>query len=179
MEKTPAGSSVGVDDPYEHVDRCDFVTSEGRCRWARDHGEGDTAFADRIAAGDFACPVVAAADDPAAAEWTACPKFRSLDHDRVCARCGLAERRLAHADERPLLEEHHLAYAEEGRDDPGHEITVYLCRWCHAKVHDSWGRIDDDASPAPEAVAAREGRLTRERDELDFATAAERTERVE
>ncbi len=176
MEKTPAGSSVGVDDPYAHVDRCDFVTSEGRCRWARDHGERDPTFADRIAADEFACPVVAAADDPSTADWADCEKFRCRKHDRACVRCGLAERRLAHEDERPLLEEHHLAYPEDSGDALGHEITVYLCRWCHAKVHDSWATIGDDVGPDPEAIAAREGRRTRERSELEFQTAADRTD---
>jgi hypothetical protein len=179
MRKTPAGSSVGVDDPYAHVDRCDFVTSEGRCRWARDCGEHDPAFADRIAAQDFACPVVAEAEEPGAADWATCPKFRCRDHDRECARCGLEERRLAQDDERPLLEEHHLAYPDEREDELGHEITVYLCRWCHARVHDSWARIDDDANPDPEAIATREGRLTRERAELSFSTAAERSDDAE
>jgi hypothetical protein len=184
MERAPGGTSVGVDDPYAHVDRCDFVTSEGRCRWAREHGEQDPAFADRLAAQDFACPVVASVDDPDAldesidhdVDWASCPHFRCREHDRSCARCGLEERRLAHEDERPLLEEHHLAYAAASDDEVGHEITVYLCRWCHAKVHRSWARIDDDASPDPEAVAAREGRLSREREELTFETAADRWE---
>ncbi|MES3161934.1 MAG: hypothetical protein PPP55_10265 [Halorubrum sp.] len=57
-----------------------------------------------------------------------------------------------------------------------HEITVALCRWCHTKVHTSFARIDDDASPAPEAIAAREGRRTRELDEASFSTASERYE---
>jgi len=29
MEKAPGGSPVGVDDPYEHVGRCDHLTDEG------------------------------------------------------------------------------------------------------------------------------------------------------
>ncbi len=181
MEKAPGGTSVGVDDPYDHVDRCDFVTDEGRCRWAREHGDHDPAFADRIAADDFRCPVVADADGaPGGADWATCPHFRCRQHDRACVRCGLAERRLAHDDERPLLEEHHLSYgagSSAGDGDPGHEVTVYLCRWCHAKVHGSWARIDDDVEPDPEAIAEREGRRSREREELSFESAAERFDR--
>lgn len=86
---------------------------------------------------------------------------------------------MAHTDERPLLEEHHLSYRDGGAggEDLGHEITVYLCRWCHAKVHSSWARITDDVAPDPEAIGAREGRRDRELEELGFQTAAERTDR--
>ena len=80
---------------------------------------------------------------------------------------------MAHSDERPLLEEHHLSYASEG-ETLSHEITVYLCRWCHAKVHKSWARIDDDVNPDPEAIAEAEGRRSREQVEAAFETAAER-----
>ena len=217
MEKTPSGTSVGVDDPYAHVDRCDHCTDEGRCRFAVEQGDRDPEFADRLSRRDFRCPVVSEA--PSASdgelggttrehsdlteegltgpwEWADCPHFRSRDHDRECVRCGLAERRLAHDDERPLLEEHHLSYRSgtaaggadgtghggggtgdsggEDGDAPAHEITVYLCRWCHAKIHDSWARITDDANPDPEAIAQREGRRSREREELGFESAAER-----
>jgi hypothetical protein len=51
---------------------------------------------------------------------------------------------------------------------------VFLCRWCHAKVHDSWARIDDDANPDPEAIAEAEGRRSEEQAELSFESAAER-----
>jgi len=183
MEKTPSGTSVGVDDPYEHVDRCDHCTDDGRCRFAVEQGDRDPEFADARSREDFRCPVVGTLDEEGLTgpwEWADCPHFRSRDHDRECARCGLEEQRLAHDDERPLLEEHHLSYADRtGRGDsgPGHEITVYLCRWCHATVHDSWGRIDDDVTPDPEAIAERERRRSREQDELGFASAAERFER--
>jgi hypothetical protein len=80
---------------------------------------------------------------------------------------------MAHSDERPLLEEHHLSYADEG-ETVGHEITVSLCRWCHAKVHNSWARLDDDVEPDPEALAEKEGRRSRELDETSFETAKER-----
>jgi hypothetical protein len=193
MEKTDAGTSVGVADPYAHVDRCDHLTDDGRCRFAVEHGDRDPAFADARSAEDFRCPIVATgsqdtpkvADDspgngdgsalPGPWAWADCPHFRCRQHDRACVRCGLSEVRLAHDDERPLLEEHHLSYAD--RESTSHEITVYLCRWCHAKVHDSWGRIDDDVSPDPEAVAAREARRSREQDELGFESAADRFDR--
>jgi hypothetical protein len=199
MEKTDAGTSVGVADPYAHVDRCDHLTDEGRCRFAVEHGDRDPAFADARSAEDFRCPVVATggqdtpkvadetpesgdgSDLPGPWDWADCPHFRCRQHDRACVRCGLAEVRLAHDDERPLLEEHHLSYAEGssrgGDGRPGHEITVYLCRWCHAKVHDSWGRIDDDVAPDPEAIAAREARRSREQEELGFESAADRRDR--
>jgi hypothetical protein len=178
MEKAPGGTSVGVDDPYEYVDRCDFVTDEGKCRWAREHGQHDPEFANARSADGFRCPAAVGPDgDPDGAEWdwTDCPHFRCRKHDRACVRCGLTERRMAHSDERPLLEEHHLSYRERSsEDDLEHEITVFLCRWCHAKVHGSWARIDDDVAPDPEAVAEREGRRTREQSELGFESAADR-----
>jgi hypothetical protein len=186
MEKTPAGTSVGVDDPYAVVDRCDHLTDEGRCRWAREQGQHDPEFADELSARDFRCPV---AGDPTEEgptgpwEWADCPHFRCRSHDRECVRCGLEARPMAHSDERPLLEEHHLSYADGGPtateasgDDGAHEITVYLCRWCHAAVHDSWARIDDDVAPDPDAIAERERRRAREQSELDFTSAADRAD---
>jgi len=110
--------------------------------------------------------------DDAEWAWRDCPHFRCQHRDRECQRCGLEERRQAHDDSRPLLEEHHLSYA--GEDDLSHEITAYLCRWCHAKVHNSWASLDDDASPDPEAIAQREGRRSKEHAELGFQSAAER-----
>ncbi|ELZ02520.1 DUF7097 family protein [Natrialba asiatica] len=191
MERTPNGTSVGVDDPYEFAGVCDHLTGEGQCRYAFDHYEHDPEFARERADEDYACPVV----DPERDEtWADCPHFRSRNRDRECVRCGLAEKRLAHDDERPLLEEHHLSYndghrpssdqnasrSEDARDGESlsHEITVYLCRWCHAKVHNSWARITDDAAPDPEAIAELEGRHSRERDEFGFESAAERYDRA-
>jgi len=200
MEKAPGGTSVGVDDPYDHVDRCDFVTDDGNCRWARDHGHRDPEFADARSAEDFRCPAAVGPDgepretprvseresgeqrgpraDDAEWEWADCPHFRCRQHSRECVRCGLEERRDAHSEARPLLEEHHLSYADAtgSTDDgaPAHEISVFLCRWCHATVHNSWGRIDDDVAPDPEAVAQQESRRTNERSELGFQSAAER-----
>ncbi|MEF8801491.1 MAG: hypothetical protein V5A56_10730, partial [Halolamina sp.] len=61
-------------------------------------------------------------------------------------------------------------------EEPSHEITVGLCRWCHTKVHRSFARITDDASPDPEAVAAREQRRGAEMEEFGFQSASERRE---
>jgi hypothetical protein len=175
MEKAPGGTSVGVEDPYDHVDRCDFVTDEGKCRWAREHGHHDPEFADARSAEDFRCPAAVGPDgetESAEWDWCNCPHFRRRNRDRKCRRCGIEERRIAHDDSRPLLEEHHLSYDDDA--SLGHEITVYLCRWCHAKVHNSWARIADDASPDPEAIAQQEGRRSKEQDELGFQSAADR-----
>lgn len=205
MEKAPGGTSVGVEDPYAHVDRCDHLTDEGTCRWAVEHGHHDPAFADERSREEFRCPVAGQPDESGLTgpwDWADCPHFRCRNHDRECVRCGLEARRMAHSDERPLLEEHHLSYrsgtnegvanttadadgeagaaspssAADGDEagEPSHEITVLLCRWCHAKVHNSWARIDDDVGPDPEAIARREERRTRERAELDFESAADR-----
>jgi hypothetical protein len=192
MEKTPTGTTVGVDDPYAHVGRCDHLTDAGKCRFAVEQGDRDPAFADARSAEDFQCPVAGDLDEEGLTgpwEWADCPHFRCRDHgrrgasgataSRECARCGLEARRLAHSDERPLLEEHHLSYAAAASEDgePSHEITVVLCRWCHSKVHDSWARIDDDVNPDAEAIAEAEARRAREQDELDFSSAAERFDR--
>lgn len=186
MKRTPNGTSVGVNDPYEFARRCDYLTSEGTCRYAFEHGEHDPAFARERAREDYACPVVDSNADTAPGtgcsadgfgeQWADCPHFRSRNHDRECVRCGLEEKRMALDDERPLLEEHHLSYADGG-EALSHEITVYLCRWCHAKVHRSWARLTDDVGPDPEALAALEGRRDREYDELGFDSAAERFDR--
>lgn len=169
MAKTPAGTSVGVADPYERAGRCDHLTDDGRCRFALERGTGDPAFARQLRRNGYRCP---AADPDHEWEWRDCPNYRFRGTDRACARCGLEEVRMAHSGDRPLLEEHHLSYAD-GRDT-AHEITVSLCRWCHAKVHQSWARIDDDVEPDPEAIAERESRRGRELDEASFRTAADR-----
>lgn len=199
MEKTDAGTTVGVDDPYAVADRCDYLTSGGKCRYALEHsstspasqaqqdaveyGDHDPDFAAERRAEEFQCPVAGDPDEEGPTgpwEWADCPHFRCRLHDRECVRCGLTEERMAHDDERPLLEEHHLSYAESsdrGSGGTSHEITVYLCRWCHAKVHDSWARIDDDVNPDPEAVAERETRRARQQAELGFESAAEQYDR--
>jgi hypothetical protein len=178
MEKTDAGTTVGVADPYAHVERCDHLTDEGRCRFAVEQGDRDRDFARERRAEDYRCPVAGDPDEPGLTgpwDWADCPHFACRQHDRECVRCGLEEVRLAHDDDRPLLEEHHLSYTDGGDGaDPSHEITVYLCRWCHAKVHKSWAALTDDVNPDPEAIAAREERRSREQDELAFETAADR-----
>ena len=168
MEKAPGGSPVGVDDPYEHAGVCDHVTDEGTCRFAYEHPTQDEAFARDRRRDEFTCPVAAGEWD-----WQDCPHYRSRATDRECVRCGLEERRMAHDDQRPLLEVHHLSYAGDG-ETLTHEITVSLCRWCHAKIHNSWARIDDSVNPDPEALAEKEGRRSRELDEATFETARER-----
>jgi hypothetical protein len=175
-EKTPRGTSVGVDDPYAFVERCDHLTDDGRCRYAAEHGRHDPEFAAERRADDLRCP---AADPHGEWTWADCPHFRARQRDRACVRCGLEEHRRASDDERPLLEEHHLAYPDDERRELAHEITVYLCRWCHAKVHGSWARVDDDANPDPEAIAAKEGRRAEELSEAAFETAAERYDEEE
>ncbi|WP_435067533.1 DUF7097 family protein [Haloplanus sp. C73] len=168
MERTPTGTPVGVDDPYDHADRCDHLTDDGRCRFALERAGDDPEFASARRADDYAC--VVAGD----AEWQDCPHYRSTTDGRTCRRCGLEEVRIAHESARPLLEEHHLSY---GSDEADHEITVTLCRWCHAKVHEGWARIDDDVNPDAEAMAAREARRSKEQAEFGFQTAAERDDR--
>ena len=169
MERTPSGTSVGVDDPYEHAGVCDHLTGDGNCRYAFEFPEHDPAFASDRRAEEFACPVVS---DQGDWDWRDCPHFRSRSNGSECARCGLEELRNLQDGERPLLEEHHLSYPDAESLD--HEITVHLCRWCHAKVHNSWARITDDAGADPEALAEREGRRSRELEELDFRSAADR-----
>jgi hypothetical protein len=170
VEETPDGTPVGVDDPYDHAGRCDHLTDDGRCRYALERAGDDPAFAAERRAADYAC--VAADPDT---EWRDCPHYRSTTDGRACRRCGLSERRVAHDDSRPLVEEHHLSYGDAGSaETTAHEITVALCRWCHAKVHEGWARVDDDAEPTAEAIAAQESRRSTELEEAGFSTAAER-----
>ena len=165
MEKTPTGTAVGVDNPYEHAGVCDHLTEEGRCRYAFDNPTADPVFTSDRREDDYRCHV---AED---GDWQGCPHFRFTKRNRECERCGLSERRMAHDADRPLLEEHHLSYPES---ETTHEITVFLCRWCHSKVHGSWARITDDVRPDPEAIAASESRRSREREELEFKSAGVR-----
>jgi hypothetical protein len=169
MERTPTGTSVGVDDPYDHADRCDHLTDDGRCRFALERAGDDPEFAAARRDDDYACVVAGNA------EWCDCPHYRSTTDGRTCRRCGLEEVRIAHESARPLLEEHHLSY---GSSEADHEITVTLCRWCHAKVHEGWARIDDDVNPDAEAMAAREARRSKEQAEFGFRTGAERDDRA-
>ncbi|SHG42006.1 DUF7097 family protein [Halobaculum gomorrense] len=197
MERTPDGTPVGVDDPYEFAGRCDYLTGDGRCRFALERAGDDPAFAAERRRADYAC--VAADED---VDWRDCPHYRSTTDAKECARCGLEEVRIAHDERRPLVEEHHLSYGDgvdardrtsgsqdgnanrsntgdqlgsgDGSDGPSHEITIGLCRWCHAKVHTSFARVNDDASPDPEAIAERESRRGDELGELGFSPASER-----
>jgi hypothetical protein len=169
MERTPTGTPVGVDDPYDHAGRCDHLTDDGRCRFALERAGDDPAFAAERRAAEYAC--VAADED---ADWRDCPHYRATTDGRACRRCGLEDVRLAHDDARPLLEEHHLSYGSS--EEPGHEITVALCRWCHAKVHAGRARVDEDADPDEAALAAREERRAAEREEFGFRTAADRVD---
>lgn len=169
MERTPDGTPVGVDDAYAVADVCDHLTDDGRCRFALTRAGDDPAFAADRRADGYGCHV------GAADEWRACPHYRSTTDAKTCVRCGLEDVRLAHDDSRPLVEAHHLSYGGDGGDS--HEITVGLCRWCHAKVHKSIARIDDDANPDPEAVAERERRRETERSASAFETASERYDR--
>ena len=263
MERTPDGTPVGVDDPYEHAGPCDHLTGDGRCRYALDYAGQDPGFTAERRADDYECLV---ADEDA--DWPDCPHYRSTTDGKECIRCGLEEVRMAHDAARPLVEEHHLSYGSggarrsdgaagddgqrevsgygegrsEGRGDgsraregdshpsgepptpgptgedptdagpsgadrppgsgtggdpepgeaddgeaadsapgggdaddaPSHEITVGLCRWCHAKVHKGFARVDDDANPDPEAIAERESRRGVEMSEFGFSTARER-----
>jgi hypothetical protein len=141
---------------------------------SRPSASDEAAFAAARRADDYDCIVAGDAD------WSDCPHYRSTTDGRECRRCGLDEVRMAHEETRPLLEEHHLSYGSEGDGgDPTHEITVALCRWCHAKIHAGWARVDDDVNPDAEAVAAREERRSKEQSELGFRTAAERDGRDE
>ena len=175
MRETPTGTPVGVDDPYDHAGVCDHLTDDGRCRFALTRAGDDPEFAAERRAADYDCVAAAAGCD-----FRDCPHYRSTTDGRACIRCGLESVRMAHDDSRPLLEEHHLSYGgsgagDDGSDgDPTHEVTVALCRWCHAKVHNSFARVDDDAAPDPEAVAAREERCAKEHSEMGFTTARER-----
>jgi hypothetical protein len=173
MAETPEGRPVGVEDPYEHAGPCDFLADDGRCRYAAEHAERDPAFARERREDGLQCLALPESDGESDPEWRACPQFRSTTDGRVCVRCGLEERRDAHSDARPLVEEHHLSYREGALSD---EITVALCRWCHAKVHTSWATLEDDAGPDPEALAAAEARRSAELSEGAFRTAADRRE---
>lgn len=169
MKRTPTGTAVGVDDPFAHVDRCDHLTDDGRCRFAIEREHTDPEFADDRRQEEYACPV-----GTDAWSWADCTHFRSRTDSSTCERCGLTERPNAHdADRRPLIEAHHLSYADQGHE-LSHEITVSLCRWCHASVHQSWARVTDEVSPVPEAIAELERRRGEELEECTFSTAAER-----
>jgi NMD protein affecting ribosome stability and mRNA decay len=92
----------------------------------------------------------------------------------------LEERLNTHDNSRPLLERHHLSYIENRANEEGkmgHEITVMLCRWCHAKVHKSGARINDEAEPDRNALELMEKRKSAEMNETKFESARERYNR--
>lgn len=164
MKRTPNDTPVGIDDPLALVDRCDWVTQDGRCRLAIEHPERDADFAMRRQLDDYECPYLPDA-------WTDCEHFAASLPDKSCIRCGLPERRLHHnSDASPLLHEHHVSYA----DGDGNDITVMVCRWCHAKIHRQGVRLDDDVDPSPEAVDELERRRRIEREQGGFVPANER-----
>lgn len=164
MKRTPAGTPVGVDDPLDVVDRCDWVTQDGRCRLAIERPQSAPRLATDVATDGYACPHVEERS------WADCVGFASRDHGRRCVRCGLEDRPISHAEAgRSLLEDHHVAYPEAD----GVEVTVVLCRWCHAKVHAGDAVVDESAEPDPAAIEELERRRRLERAE-SFVTAAER-----
>jgi hypothetical protein len=119
MERTPEGTPVGVDDPYEIAGICDHLTDDGRCRLALQHAGVDPDFAAERAADDYACHV---GED---GEWPDCRHYRSTTSERACERCGLEEVRVAHDERRPLLEEHHLSYPDgDGNEPRDHDLVV-------------------------------------------------------
>ena len=177
MKLTPRGTPVGVENPYEYVSKCDHLTGSGMCRLMFEDGHIDLTFREMLQKNEFNCPVVSGEW-----EWKDCPKFRFRTNGKVCARCGLEEHLNSHDNSRPLLEKHHLSYAEpEGgkipdREDMSHEITITLCRWCHAKVHKAGVRIDDCVEPDLKAIKMAYGRKKIEDEETVFKSARERYE---
>ncbi|MFP4632522.1 MAG: hypothetical protein ACLFMT_03685 [Halobacteriales archaeon] len=170
MEKTDAGTSLGVEDPYAHVDSCDYLAEDNLCRLFRED-DVDAVLSEALDDSEGRCPVAGDPDVDGLSgdwNWSDCASFRCRRHTRRCRRCGLEERRMP--GERPLLEEHHLSYP-----DDGHEITVYLCRWCHTRVHRGWAALEDDVEPSVDALAERERRRSREVHE-GFSRASEYVE---
>ncbi|QZA87488.1 hypothetical protein K0C01_06575 [Salinarchaeum sp. IM2453] len=162
-----AERSVGTDSPYTYVERCDHVTDDGKCRFAFEEFESDPTFAKRLRDDGYRCPAV----DPSSSwTWKDCPNLQSTTSSQECVRCGISERRDGYHGDHPIIEEHHLLYPQES----GHEVTVAVCRWCHAKIHQSGKSLADDADPASEALALRDDRLDQESEELSFETAAKR-----
>ena len=175
MKKTPKGTPVGVDDPYLYVSKCDHLTGEGFCRLILENRNVEDSFRIELERNGHVCPVV-----EQKWKWENCPYFRYRANEKVCARCGLGERLNTHDNSRPLLERHHLSYIEnrtkrEGK--MGHEITVMLCRWCHAKVHKSGARINDEVEPDRNALELMEKRKSAEMNETKFESARERYNR--
>jgi len=169
--KTPQGTSVGVDDPYEFAGVCDHLTGDGKCRYAFDHYTSTTPSS--LASARMRSTSVLSSTPNRTGRGPTARTFARATATASAFAAGSREKRIAHDDERPLLEEHHLSYERDG-ETLSHEITIYLCRWCHSKVHNSWARITDDAGLDPAAIAALEERRSREQSELGFESAAER-----
>src|SRR6056297_1779783 len=100
MERTPTGTPVGVDDPYDHADRCDHLTDDGRCRFALERAGDSEGSEIPLEAGDDPEFVAARRDDDydcvvaGDADWRDCPHYRSTTEGRACRRCGLDEVRM-------------------------------------------------------------------------------------
>ena len=202
MERTPNGTPVGVDDPYAVAGVCDHLTDDGRCRFALTRAGDDPEFAADRRADDYGCHVGADGAWRACPHYRSTTNANAcvrcglenvrLAHDAsrplveehhlsygrgsADAPGTVAERgREPDAADAEGTDDTRSAADAEGGDDAGpHEITVGLCRWCHAKVHGSIARVDDDASPDPDAIAERERRREAERSESAFETASER-----
>ena len=171
MKMTPKGTPVGVEDPYAYVDKCDHLTGEGFCRLALQNSNVEETFQMELEGRRYNCPVV---EDKWG--WENCPYFRFRSMENRCSRCGLEEKINAHDSSRPLLERHHLSYrkAAMGKGRVSHEITVMLCRWCHAKVHKLGAIISENAAPDRKALELLWKRKNAEMKETKFESAKER-----
>ncbi len=158
-----AETYVGVDDPYKYIDSCDYITQRGKCLFSFKNFSEDIEFSKNREFENFMCPVF---EDRWS--WSDCPHFKSLNYDDKCRRCGLKEIRMS--DQHPLIEKHHVLYPDKQKGNT-HEITLPLCRWCHARIHNSGASIDDKVDPPDEAVEIKEKRLKRQKQETDFSTA--------
>ena len=204
MEHTPDGTPVGVDDPYAVAGVCDHLTDDGRCRFALTRAGDDPDFAAERRADDYACHVGADGRWRACPHYRSTTNEREcsrcgLEEVRIAhdaARPLVEEHHLSYGTsdrEResrdgsargPNFDSADSNFPDSNSADSNfpdstdgagpHEITVALCRWCHSKVHNSFARIDDDASPDPAAVAERESRRSKEQTESAFETASER-----
>jgi len=138
MYKTPDGTSVGVDDPYDHADICDHLTDDGRCRLALSQGDNHPEFATDRREDNYACLAhtyeeknkitsTGSSDVSSSAEpsipvsaFRECPHYRSTTAKHACVRCGLEDVRIAHdTDAQSLLEEHHLSYRDNTTQGSG------------------------------------------------------------
>lgn len=154
---------VGVEDPFGYIDSCDYITQKGRCLFAFKKFGEDIEFSKDRKSEDFICPVF---EDRW--NWSDCPHFKSLNYDDQCRRCGLEEIRIS--NEYPLIEQHHILYPDKEKGQT-HEITLPLCRWCHARIHNSEASIGDDVDPPRKALEIKEKRLKKQKQETGFSKA--------